>query len=101
MLRQSNPYAKRTLVAPLIFACIFAALSGPVGSAQAAKKTCGRFIVGRANSSAYRNFRLPARGTADGSSCVTLRRIARRLHTGRYKLPNRAFANAPKWGPVF
>jgi hypothetical protein len=61
-------------------------------------KSCSRFIVGKANTTRYRRFRLPARGTVSRASCVTLRRIARRMHTGKYKVPAKAIVPAPRWG---
>jgi hypothetical protein len=77
----------------------------PSGSSQTQAESgttsCGPFTVGEANSSAYPNRDLPARGSATGSRCTTLERIARRLHSNEYKLPDSAFVNAPEWGPQF
>lgn len=62
---------------------------------------CPQFIVGQANSTAYPHHQLPARGTARNTSCATLRRIARRLHDGTYRIPSGSSAIAPKWGKTF
>lgn len=78
------------------------ALAGVVPAAASPKVMfCARFIVGRADSSAYPDLQLPASGTALGSSCVILRRIARGLQTGTYRLPSTGFARAPEWGTPF
>lgn len=61
-------------------------------------RSCGRFVIGKANSTAYARLRLPARGSATSANCTTLRGIARRLHDGTYRLPASAFARAPEWG---
>lgn len=61
-------------------------------------RRCGRFVIGKANSTAYARLRLPARGSVTSASCTTLRGIARRLHDGTYRLPSSAFARAPQWG---
>ena len=70
-------------------------------SASAAPVSCSKFVIGRANSTAYPHFRLPARGSVNGASCSTLRRIAKRLHRGAYDIPDDAGAIAPDWGEVF
>lgn len=63
--------------------------------------TCRRFIVGRANSTAYPHLRLPAHGVASGVSCATLRRIARGLNNGSYPIPPGVGAHAPHYGRAF
>jgi hypothetical protein len=68
--------------------------------ASASAATCARFIVGEANSSAYPDFELPARGFTAGASCATLRRVARRLHDGTYTVPKNA-AKTEDFGPPF
>lgn len=73
-----------------------------VGSASAGQsKDCGRFIVGEANSTAYADMELPARGVASDASCATLKRIARRLHDGTYRIPSDAWEQAPAYGRSF
>ena len=72
-----------------------------VGAPSLAVHRCATFIVGEANSTAYPDQRLPARGIARGASCVTLRRIARRLNDGTYPVPAYAPAPAPRWGRYF
>lgn len=83
-------------VAVAAFMVLAVVVSAPAGAA-----TCGRFIVGEANSSAYPGFRLPARGKAVRASCDTLRRIARRLHDGTYPVPRGAGEQAPDFGRSF
>lgn len=62
---------------------------------------CRTFIVGPANSTAYRHHNLPARGTVRHASCATLRRIARGLNSGTYRIPSGATAAQPHWGRTF
>jgi hypothetical protein len=62
---------------------------------------CPQFIVGRANITAYRNARPHARGTATNVPCLTLKRIARRLHSAQYSVPKGSVAPAPRWGDSF
>lgn len=62
---------------------------------------CGKFIIGKANSTAYSGGKLPAHGSEQGSSCKTLKRIARRLHSGKYPIPKGSGAPAPRYGKVF
>jgi hypothetical protein len=84
----------------VLLAALFALVSFIAAPAVAAPKSthCSRFIVGQANSTAYPNRQLPARGTEVRSSCATLRRIARRLQSGKYRVPSKAFALPPAWG---
>jgi hypothetical protein len=65
------------------------------------RMTCGRFIIGRADSSGYPGHHLPASGHEIASSCTTLERIARRLYNGSYKIPDGAGALGPAYGPPF
>jgi hypothetical protein len=62
---------------------------------------CPQFVVGRADSSAYPRMQLPARGTATGVRCPNLKRVARGLYSGRYRIPASSSAQAPRWGDWF
>lgn len=64
-------------------------------------KSCGRFIVGEANSTAYPGLRLPARGSVERAACSTLRRVARRLHDGSYVVPDAAQSRGSEFGSSF
>jgi hypothetical protein len=79
---------------------VILAFSASVSSA-APNISCGRFIVGKANSTAYPNFQLPAQGSASGAPCSTLTRVARRLNAGTYKIPSGVAARPPSYGPPF
>lgn len=52
--------------------------------------TCKRFVVGQANSTAYADGKLPARGTTTKASCATLRGLARGIQSGAYPVPTDA-----------
>jgi hypothetical protein len=88
-------------IALLLVIGLIAAASTAAASAASGFRTCGRFIVGRANSTAYPNMQLPARGRETGSSCVVLRRIARRIQAGTYRIPAWAWAPSPAFGAPF
>jgi hypothetical protein len=90
----------RWLAAGLI-SCSIAAASVPSASAQPPFRSCPRFTVGRANSTAYPNMQLPARGRESGSSCSTLHRIARRINNGMYRIPGWGWVASPEYGPPF
>jgi hypothetical protein len=70
-------------------------------SASAARPACPQFIVGQANSTAYPNQQLPARGRQVDSSCATLQRMARKIENGTYRIPAWAWVPAPAYGPPF
>jgi hypothetical protein len=91
----------RWLAAGLIAVAI--AVSATVSSASAGSRfqSCPRFIVGKANSTAYPKMQLPARGRESGSSCATLHRIARRINNGTYRIPDWAWVASPAYGPPF
>lgn len=84
----------------LVIAGVLVGLGGAASDASAAG-SCGSFVVGEANSTAYADRELPARGTAQRASCVTLKRIARRMHDGTYPVPSKAGAPAPDYGAPF
>ena len=86
---------RRFILIPLVI------LAGFVSVPSAGAKDCGRFIVGEANSTAYPDRELPARGRTSGAKCRTLKRIARRLHDGTYEVPSDAHAPSPQYGPPF
>ncbi|MTD47290.1 hypothetical protein GKE82_24095 [Conexibacter sp. W3-3-2] len=81
---------------------IAAAIAAPLlaGAPPAAAATCPQFIIGQANSSAYPDFQLPARGSTKNASCATLQNIARRLHDGTYQVPDAA-AGRGTYGRAF
>ena len=85
----------------LAFAVAAVIASAPTSTAATHERSCGRFIVGQANSTAYPKMKLPARGTVVIAACSTLRRIARRLHDGTYRIPSSAQAPPFKWGRPF
>jgi hypothetical protein len=84
----------------LISSAVAAAIVSPA-SATSRYHHCSRFIVGRANSTAYPNMQLPARGRESRSSCTTLDRVARRIHNGKYRVPTWAWVASPAYGPPF
>jgi len=84
-----------------VAAALLCATATATAGATAGSHKCARFIVGRANSTAYPHMQLPARGTASGASCATLRRIARGLNNGAYRVPSHAGAQAPAYGRPF
>jgi hypothetical protein len=73
----------------------------PSAAARSQFIVCPRFIVGKANSTAYPNMQLPARGRESSSSCATLHRIARRINSGAYRIPSWAWVASPAYGPPF
>ena len=88
-------------MALVLIAGMIAPGATPAASTASGFRACARFIVGRANSTAYPNGQLPARGREAGSSCVVLRRIARRIQDGAYRVPAWAWAPPPAFGPPF
>ena len=90
----------RWLTAGLISGTVAAAIV-PTASAVSRFHSCPRFIVGHANSTAYPNMQLPARGRESGSPCATLHRIARRINNGKYRIPAWAWVASPAYGPPF
>jgi hypothetical protein len=87
----------RAVLATLAACCVVAASASAAGR----QVSCARFVVGRANSTAYPRGELPARGVARGVPCKTLRRVARRLNDGTYPIPQGASARAPRYGRPF
>jgi hypothetical protein len=90
----------RWLAAGFISAAAAAAIV-PAASAAPRFRSCARFIVGKANSTAYPHMQLPARGRESGSSCTTLHRVARRINNGTYRVPAWAWVASPAYGPPF
>jgi hypothetical protein len=90
----------RWLVAAFISGAVAVGLV-PSASAVSRFHSCPRFIVGQANSTAYPNMQLPARGRESRSSCTTLRRMARRIDAGEYRVPAWAWVASPAFGPPF
>jgi hypothetical protein len=93
--------AVRRIALVTVLAVVVAGSPGLSVASTPTVRRCSQFIVGRANSSAYPNMQLPARGTATGVPCLTLRRIARRLQSGQYPVSAGSFARAPLWGHWF
>lgn len=91
--------AARVVLTAVSAIVVGALLAGPTWAA--AGTSCGRFVIGEANSTSYADGELPARGVATRTSCVTLKRIARRLHDGTYPVPDGAGRPAPGWGEAF
>ncbi|MCK9249481.1 MAG: hypothetical protein M0P31_10975 [Solirubrobacteraceae bacterium] len=80
-------------------ACATAGLgerAGQLTHSASRTRRCGRFIIGRANSTAYPGMRLPATGRVRNAACSTLRAIGRRIYRGRARIPR--IAVAPGWG---
>ncbi len=77
--------------------------SGRVSVArQTGTRSCRKFIVGRANSTAYARMRLPARGSIIGkASCKMLVRVARGVQSGRHRVPRSALTRPGRYGRPF
>lgn len=88
------------LLAPALAAV---AMSTAPATAAEPGNACARFIVGTANSTAYDDGGLPARGFARGDTCTTLKRIARNMQGGRIPIPQGSayHARPPKFGRAF
>lgn len=69
------------------FLCLFACTVAAAPAAAQAR-SCGHFTIGKSNSTSNPDGKLPAHGSATGASCRVMRRIARRLHDGTYKVPD-------------
>lgn len=64
-------------------------------------RACPSFVVGRANSTAYDDLRLPAAGAVRKVPCARLRSLSRAVQSGKVRIPRGATRMAPAWGRPF
>lgn len=72
-----------------------------LGAQPAQARGCPGFIVGKANSTAYEDGKLPAkRAAAKGIQCSSLRGLARAFHRGTIEIPEGSMSSGA-WGDPF
>jgi hypothetical protein len=74
---------------------------GSVSLPDVGDRACASFVVGRANSTAYDEMRLPASGAVRKAPCARLRSLSRAFQGGKVRIPRGSTAMAPKWGRSF